>query len=160
MTGHRVLVTGASARCESGLANPFATRLQQRRQRPADQGFGEDVIHPGVQTRFPVVSESVGGDSDNPHRRVARFTFKRADPARRLQTVEVWHPHIHQHEGERRPLSGKRLAHEGEGFGAIARTTDARAHALQLFARGERVDLVVFGKQDFCGFAGGRAAPR
>ena len=57
-------------------------------------GFGEILIHPGIEAKLPVLFHGVGGKSDDWNAE-ASGTLEGANGARRVITVQAGHLDVH-----------------------------------------------------------------
>ena len=115
-------------------------RAERLGQRLGADRLGQVVVHPGRQAHLAVAFHRIGRHRHDPRPGLARPA--RADPAGRLEPVQLGHLDVHEHDVVDAPLDG------GDGLEPVARDVRQVAHPLQQ-ADGELlVHGVVLGEED------------
>lgn len=112
-------------------------------------GFGEVVVHAGLEAAFAVAFHGEGGEGDDGGAGAAGGLFALAEPAGDLETVELGHHDVHEDDVEAAGLE------EVEGFEAVLGDGDEVSLAFEEEADDLAVDVVVLDEEDGEGAWGG-----
>ena len=126
---------GRSGRVLSGRPHT----VQRFRQHFRANRLRHVVVHSRREASVPVLGQRVRRHRDDAG---SRLRPPRADPSRRVETVELRHLHVHQHDVV--PATLERL----DRFETVRRDVGSVAEPVEQAERDLLVDRIVLGKQD------------
>ena len=109
------------------------------------EGFGNVIVHPGLQAFFLVAGHGIGSHGQN--RQLGKVCLRANSPGR-LKAVHHWHLTVHQY-----PVVGG-FGHHGQGFGTVTGDIYANPGAGENLYGHFLIDLIVFHQQQVSALQG------
>ena len=130
-----------TSRCHRRQRLRSAPALQRALEIGGRAGFGNVVVHAGIEAAFPILAHGVGGERDD-RQVTARVELAAANGASRLEAVHFRHLAIHEHQ-----IVVLRAAVRSQAMRPFSAIVHFAAELLQQ-ARGEHaIDGVIFDDQ-------------